>query len=101
MSSQDKVVDNKHTRKLFREMAADQDAVYHRYRTEIFFHVFWTLAIVSLVYVNVVALGQGDWVTYAITFIQGVFYLKGLQMINPFLDLAEEEGLIIEEEEEL
>jgi len=100
MSAEDKVVDNEATRRLMKSMKVDGDAeVYPRWRTEKTFQVFWILASLGIFYFNTeVALKQfPDFYVDVVVFVQGALFLKGWNFIGPFMDLAEEVGLVYDD----
>ena len=97
--SLEKTVDNKTTRKFLKKMAEKDDAVYTRYQTEMFMRIFWVGAILLLFVVRFQLVNGCGIQSHFVTFIAGTLALAGYQLIDPFLDTAEECGLIIPEEE--
>lgn len=94
----EQVVDNKYTKEMLESIAEDSDAVYHRTRTEFFMKVFWIGAVAAIFFINYSALDPSQLSSHIVTFISGVMAVKGFQLIDPYLDTAEEAGLIIPEE---
>lgn len=96
----DEVVDNKYTKEMLESMAEGSDAVYHRTRTEFFMKLFWIIAVAVIFFVNFNALDPSQFSSHIVTFISGVMAVKGFQLIDPYLDTAEEAGLIVPEDDE-
>lgn len=94
----DKLVDNKHTEKLFENMAED-GVVYSRYKVETYMKIFWIGAVAAIMGVNYQFVGSG-FSSYFISFISGVMAVKGYQLITPYVDAAERAGLVEDFSEE-
>lgn len=96
----DKLVDNKPTRRLLESMAEGDEAIYPRYRTEMFMRGFWLVAVAAIFYTNYTMLDAAALTSHIVSFISGFFALKGWNIITPYMEMAEEAGLIIPEPEE-
>lgn len=97
---EDKIVRNKALRRTLEKVAEGDEAVYPRYRTEMFMKLFWILAVAVIFYVNYTVLNPAAMSSHAVTFISGVLAIKGWQFIPAYMELGEEVGLIIPEEED-
>jgi len=93
------LVDNEHTRRVFRNMAED-GVVYSRYKVESFMKIFWIAAVVAIFVSNYFLLNGSGFTSYAISFISGIMAIKGWQLITPYVNAAEEEGLVEDFSEE-
>lgn len=89
-----KVVESDESRRVLRQMAGDyEEPVYEKESTMFFFKVFWIITVGILFLVHSHFLGSGL-TGHFVSFLTGVFGVKGFQTIEPFLDVAEEEGLV-------
>lgn len=96
----EKVVDNKYTKKMLENVAEGGEAVYHRTTTEFFMKSFWVIAVGIIFGINYHVLNPADLSSHFVTFISGVMAVKGFQLVDPYLDVAEEAGLVISEDDD-
>lgn len=94
-----KAVDNKYTKNFLKEQAEKSDVVYFRTKTEFFMKAFWIVAVGVIFIVNFHLLDSAQLHSHFFSFVSGVFAIKGYQLVDPYLDVAEEAGLIVKKEE--
>lgn len=95
----EKLVDNDIVRGTLKKAAEGDEAVYPRKRTEYFMRFFWILGAAGIFFLNFYLLNSSTLTAHIVSFIQGVMALKIWNIINPYMDLAEEVGLVIPEDE--
>lgn len=97
---EDKVVENRVTENILKSADSENSQPLVKETVDAYFKFFWIVAVA----LNFVLLLQifgsfQEYQGYLAMFVSGVFAIKGFQMVEPFLNKAEKEGLVKSREE--
>lgn len=94
----EEAIDNEASKKLMRKLGGDEEAVYEKESTAMYMKMFWVAASLGLFYLNYNLFIAESLQGHFVSFVSGVMAIKGYQTVEPFLDLAEKEGLVYSRE---
>lgn len=93
-------IESEASRKVLRQLAGDIDETfYEKSSVQFWFKGFWIIAVGVLFLLHYKLFGSGLY-GHFVSFITGVIGLIGWNTIEPFLDVAEEEGLVYTKKQE-